>query len=55
VALPPKSSLGDILFAWIGGFIAIAIIGYLTKSYDNLLVMERKNALIIKKDTYFLK
>lgn len=39
VALPPKSSLGDILFVWIGGFIAIAIIGYLTKSYENLLVM----------------
>ena len=39
VALPPKSSVSDILFAWIGGFIAIAMIGYLTKNYDNLLVM----------------
>lgn len=37
--LPPKSSLNDILFAWIGGFIAIAIIGYLTKSYNNLFIM----------------
>ena len=39
VALPPKSSVNDIIFAWVGGFITIAMIGYLTKNYDNLLVM----------------
>jgi CBS-domain-containing membrane protein len=38
-ALPPKAKISEILFAWFGGFIAIAIIGYLTKEYNNLLVM----------------
>lgn len=38
-ALPTKSSISEIAFAWLGGFISIFIIGYLTKSYDNLLVM----------------
>lgn len=37
--LPPKSSINEIAFAWLGGFISITIIGYLTKSYDNLLIM----------------
>ena len=37
--LPPKSPISEILFAWFGGFISILIIGYLTKSYDNLLIM----------------
>ncbi len=37
--LPPKPKSRDVLFAWIGGFIAIVIIGYLTESYHNLLVM----------------
>lgn len=37
--LPPKVNINDIVFAWFGGFIAIAIIGYLTQSYDSLLVM----------------
>lgn len=39
IKLPQKSSVQEILFVWIGSCIAIAIIGYLTKSYDNLLVM----------------
>ena len=38
-ALPLKSPINEIVFAWFGGFISIAIIGYLTKSYDNLLIM----------------
>jgi CBS-domain-containing membrane protein len=38
-SLPEKSSMRDIVFAWFGGFISIAIIAYLTKSYDNLLIM----------------
>jgi len=37
--LPKIPKLEDIIFAWIGGFIAIGLIGFLTKSYDNLLVM----------------
>ena len=37
--LVPKSTLNEILFAFIGSFIAIAIIGYFTKTYDNLLIM----------------
>lgn len=37
--LPPKTSLSDVVFAWVGGFIAIGLIGYLTKEYNNLLVM----------------
>lgn len=32
-------SMKEIIFAWIGGFIAISIIGFLTKSFDTLLVM----------------
>ncbi|MGE0050542.1 MAG: HPP family protein [Arcobacter sp.] len=39
VELPPKSSIYEIAFAWLGGFISIFIIGYFTKFYDNLLVM----------------
>jgi len=39
VALPPKVKFQNILFSSFGGFIAIVIIGYLTKSYDSLLVM----------------
>jgi len=38
-ALPTKSPISEIAFAWFGGFISIFIIGYLTKSYDNLLIM----------------
>lgn len=38
-ALPTKSPISEIAFAWLGGFISILIIGYLSKSYDNLLVM----------------
>jgi len=38
-ALPPKTSYREIAFAWLGGFIAIALIGYATQTYDNLLVM----------------
>ncbi|RBQ30971.1 HPP family protein [Arcobacter sp. FW59] len=34
-----KSTLKEIVFAFIGSFIAIATIGYFTKTYDNLLVM----------------
>lgn len=37
--LPQKESYKNILFNFFGGFIAIASIGYLTKSFDNLLVM----------------
>ena len=39
VELVPKSTLNEILFAFVGSFIAIAIIGYFTKTYDNLLIM----------------
>lgn len=35
----PIPSLKEIFFAFIGGFIAIATLGYLTKTYDNLLIM----------------
>ena len=38
-AFPEKSPISEIVFAWFGGFILILIIGYLTKSCDNLLVM----------------
>lgn len=34
-----NSTFKDILFAFVGSFIAIIIIGYLTKNYNNLLVM----------------
>ncbi|WP_418185345.1 HPP family protein [Aliarcobacter vitoriensis] len=34
-----RSTLKEIFFAFIGSFIAIATIGYFTKTYDNLLVM----------------
>lgn len=37
--LPQSTPLKEILFSGFGGFIAIALIGYLTKSLDNLLVM----------------
>lgn len=37
--LPEKINLKDIFFAWIGALFAIGIIGYLTKEYNNLLVM----------------
>lgn len=37
--LPPKTSIKDVMFAFVGGLISISIIGYLTSSYDNLLVM----------------
>jgi len=39
VALPPKSSTKEVLFIWIGSCIGIGIIGYLTKNYNNILVM----------------
>ena len=39
VALPDKTHLKEVLFACVGGFIAISIIGYMTKSFDNLLVL----------------
>lgn len=35
----PTPNLKEIFFAFIGGFIAIATLGYLTKTYDNLLIM----------------
>lgn len=38
-SLPQKVSIKDILFAGIGGFIAIALIAYITRSSDNLLIM----------------
>ncbi|WP_428023132.1 HPP family protein [Arcobacter sp.] len=38
-ALTSKSPISEIFFAWFGGCISIFIIGYLTKSYDNLLIM----------------
>ncbi|OCL92594.1 HPP family protein [Arcobacter porcinus] len=34
-----KSTLKEIVFTFIGSFIAIVTIGYLTKTYDNLLIM----------------
>ncbi|MBL3518960.1 HPP family protein [Aliarcobacter lanthieri] len=34
-----KSTLKEIVFTFIGSFIAIATIGYFTKTYENLLVM----------------
>lgn len=37
--LPKKSSFNDIIFMFFGGFIAIAIVAYLTKSYDNILIL----------------
>ncbi len=37
--LVPKSTISEIIFAFIGSFIAIGIIGYCTKTYDNLLIM----------------
>ncbi|MDK2063111.1 HPP family protein [Aliarcobacter butzleri] len=37
--LVPKSTVSEIIFAFIGSFIAIGIIGYCTKTYDNLLIM----------------
>ena len=37
--LVPKSTVSEIIFAFIGSFIAIALIGYFTKTYDNLLIM----------------
>ncbi len=39
MALPPSVSIKEILFAFVGGLIAISIIGFLTKNYNNLLVM----------------
>lgn len=38
-SLPVKLPISEIVFAWFGGFISIFIIEYLTKFYDNLLVM----------------
>ena len=38
-AMPPKTAMNEIVFAWLGGFFAIAVIGYLTHQYENLLVM----------------
>lgn len=38
-ALPPRPAYKEILLAWIGGFLAIALIGYLTKASGLLLVM----------------
>lgn len=32
-------NIKEIVFSWAGGFIAIALIGFLTKSFDTLLVM----------------
>ncbi len=37
--LPQRMPLNDVLFAWLGGFIAIGVIGFLTQTYNNLLVM----------------
>lgn len=38
-ALPPKASWQDIGFAWLGGFSAIAIIGYLSVSIQTPLIL----------------
>ncbi len=38
-ALPQKVDAKEIAFAWIGGFLAIALIGYLTQSSHSLLIM----------------
>lgn len=35
----PSVALNEIAFAWIGGFIAICLVGYLTNSLEILLVM----------------
>ena len=37
--LVQKTTISEIIFAFIGSFIAIGIIGYCTKTYDNLLIM----------------
>ncbi len=37
--LPAKSSYLEVFFVFFGGFIAIAIVGYLTNSYNNIFVM----------------
>lgn len=37
--LPSKVKIKEVLFSGIGGFIAIGLIAFLTKSYDNLLIM----------------
>lgn len=39
VELVSKSTLNEILFVFVGSFLAIAIIGYFTKTYNNLLIM----------------
>lgn len=39
VALPATTHIKEVLFAFLGGFIAISIIGYMTQSFDNLLVL----------------
>ncbi|MEJ2413911.1 MAG: hypothetical protein P8Y22_01315 [Sulfurimonas sp.] len=35
--MPPKTKFSEVIFAWFGGFIAIALIGYLTQQYDSYL------------------
>lgn len=37
--LAPKAGIKEIMFAWGGGFIAIAMIGYLTHSFHHPLVL----------------
>ncbi|WP_418178699.1 HPP family protein [Aliarcobacter lanthieri] len=37
--LVENPNLKEVIFAFIGSFIAISTIGYLTKTYDNLLIM----------------
>lgn len=39
VALPNRVHIKEVLFAFIGGFVAISIIGYMTESFNNLLVL----------------
>ena len=38
-ALPPKVAYGEIAFAWLGGFIVIALIGYLTQQSAGLHIL----------------
>lgn len=37
--LPPKASYKEIIFAWLGGFLAIALVGFVTQTFDLLVVM----------------
>ena len=39
MSLPPSVPVKSIIFAWFGGLIAIAIIGFLTEAIDEPLVL----------------